>query len=477
MTFWAILILMVLVAGLVAYVGDLVAKRVGKRHWRLLGLRPRASATLVAVGTGVLIALGAFGAFFLVVRDARETILQAEAIRQERDRLRTEVERLEWRAGAMFSQNEQLRTERDEFERNNNLLARQLTQNLELQQQTRQELEGVLVEREILRQEVGKLQAAGAEQRRSLEELKQIRQNLQQEKDRLEASRAELLAQSRRVEQRLRQLETASTEAQARLVSLQARTRELERQLRQLEAEKRSLEGDVAVLGTGGQAQDSSENTSRMLEAAQRENQALRTRLLETQQEVQQLRERNRLIAASLDQSLRMSLLAEQQVVPGNEQAALGEVTRRADNRLRLIGLRGMEVVDQPSLNNLKPGLLLARIQNISSEGRVRVVIEYRAREQAFAEGEVLAYTTLLLPASMGEMRRKFNALGQMAEDRLSALGWVPEKLAQGGIALEEFVSLASQLTGRRGGTRVAVVALANLYPTEPPRLGLRVLP
>jgi uncharacterized protein (DUF3084 family) len=91
MTFWAILILLVLVAGLVAYVGDLVAKRVGKRHWRFLGLRPKTTATLVAVATGVLIGLGAFGAFFLLVRAARETILQAEAVRQGRDRLRTEV--------------------------------------------------------------------------------------------------------------------------------------------------------------------------------------------------------------------------------------------------------------------------------------------------------------------------------------------------------------------------------------------------
>lgn len=477
MTFWAILILMVLVAGLVAYVGNLVAKRVGKRHWRILGLRPRATATLVAVGTGMLIALGAFGAFFLVVRDARETILQAEAVRQERDRLRTEVKRLEWRAASMFSQNEQLKTERDEFERNNTLLARQLTLNLELQQQTRQELEGVLVEREILRQEVEKLQATSTEQRQSLAELKQIRLNLQQEKDRLQTNHTELLAQSRRVEQRLRQLETASAEAQARLVSLQARTRELEGQLHQLEADKRRLEGDVAVLGSGGQSQASSESTNLILEADQRENQALRTRLLETQREVQQLRERNQLIVASLEKSLHMNLLAEELVMPGNEQVALGEVTRRAGNRVRLIGLRDMEVVEQPSLNNLKPGLFLARIQNISSEGQVRLVIEYRAREQAFAAGEVLASTTLVLPASMTEMRRKFNTLGQAAEDRLTTAGWVPEKLAQGGIALEEFVSIASQLSGRRGGARVAVVALGNLYPTEPPRLGLKTLP
>ena len=485
MTFWAILILLVLVAGLVAYVGDLVAKRVGKRHWRFLGLRPKATATLVAVATGVLIGLGAFGAFFLLVRDARETILQAEAVRQERDRLRTEVNRLESRAASTFIQNEQLKAERDEFEKNNILLARQLEQNVELQRQTRQDLEEALIEREKLRQEAEKLKSASIAQRAALEQLRQIRLNLvqekeklQKEKDRLLADRSELLTQARKAEQQLHQFEAASREAQARLAGLQARTRELEGRLRQLEADKRNLEGDVAVLGGTGQTQaPQSDLASRALEALQRENSELRSKLLEAQRDQQKLRERNRLIAASLDKSLSMSLLAEELVTPGNEQAALSEVTRRADNRIRLIGLRGMEVVENPNLSNLKPGLFLARVQSISAEGRVRVVIEYRAREQAFAEGEVLASTTLVLPASMSEMRRKFSTLTQLAESRLSEAGWVPEKLAQGGIALEEFVGLASLISGKRGGTRIAVVALGNLYPTEPPRLGLKVLP
>ncbi|MGK0617626.1 DUF3084 domain-containing protein [Meiothermus cerbereus] len=483
MTFWAILILLVLVASLVAYVGDLVAKRVGKRHWRFLGLRPRATATLVAVGTGVLIGLGAFGAFFLVVRDARETILQAEAVRQERNRLRAEVERLESRAASIFSQYEQLKTERDEFEKNNILLARQLTQNVELQRQTRQDLEQALVEREKLRQEVEKLQAASATQREALEQLRQIRLNLLQEKDkllrekaRLLASGEELSAQALKAEQRLREFEAASREAKANLVRLQARTRELESRLQQLEAEKRNLEGDVAILGGASVSSAPSEH-SRLLEALQRDNLELKNKLVEARRELQQLRERNQVIAASLDKSLRMNLLAEEQVVPGNEQMALIEITRRVDNRVRLIGLRGVEVMENPTLTNLKPGLFLARIQSVGTDGRARVVIEYRAREQAFPQGEVLASTALVLPASTGEMRRKFGALSQVAENRLAAAGWIPEKLAQGGIALEEFVSLASQLSGKRGGARIAVVALDNLYPTEPPRLGLKLLP
>lgn len=498
MTFWAILILLVLVAGLVAYVGDLVAKRVGKRHWRFLGLRPKATATLVAVATGVLIGLGAFGAFFLLVRDARETILQAEAVRQERDRLRNEVTRLESRAASIFSQYEQLKAERDEFEKNNTLLAKQLAQNVELQRQTRQDLEDALIEREKLRQEVEKLEAERNSLRQAQAPLRQALATLQSEKAQLLSGRDQLLAQADRAKWQLGQLEAAGRnaqnqlrklqsekqrleqarrEAQARLTGLQARTRELEARLQQLEADKRNLEGDVAVLGSGATLAPPSDTSSRALETLQRENGDLRNKLLEAQRELQQLRERNRLMAANLDKSLHMNLLAEELVEPGNEQLALDEVTRRADNRVRLIGLRGLEVVENPKLNNLKPGLFLARIQSISTEGRVRVIIEYRAREQAFAEGEVLAATTLVLPASMSEMRRKFNALSQQAENRLTGAGWVPEKLAQGGIALEEFVGLASQLSGKRGGARIAVVALDNLYPTEPPRLGLKLLP
>ena len=92
MTFWALLFLVLFLSALVAYLGDKVAKGAGKRHYRLFGLRPRQTATLVAVFTGVGIALLSYLGFLLVFRDAREVILQAEAIRAERDRLK-ELER------------------------------------------------------------------------------------------------------------------------------------------------------------------------------------------------------------------------------------------------------------------------------------------------------------------------------------------------------------------------------------------------
>ena len=68
MTFWALLFLVLFLSALVAYLGDKVAKWAGKRHYRLFGLRPRQTATLVAVFTGVGIALLSYLGFLLVFR-------------------------------------------------------------------------------------------------------------------------------------------------------------------------------------------------------------------------------------------------------------------------------------------------------------------------------------------------------------------------------------------------------------------------
>jgi len=49
--------LIVIVAGVIAYVGDRVGHQVGRKRLTLFGLRPRYTSTIVAVGTGMLIAL------------------------------------------------------------------------------------------------------------------------------------------------------------------------------------------------------------------------------------------------------------------------------------------------------------------------------------------------------------------------------------------------------------------------------------
>jgi len=53
----AVVFLIVIVAGFVAYIGDRVGHQVGRRRLTLFGLRPKYTSTIVAVATGMLIAL------------------------------------------------------------------------------------------------------------------------------------------------------------------------------------------------------------------------------------------------------------------------------------------------------------------------------------------------------------------------------------------------------------------------------------
>ena len=233
----------------------------------------------------------------------------------------------------------------------------------------------------------------------------------------------------------------------------------------------------LIATSTSASEQPAAENPLRVqLEAARTENLQLRSNLQTAQRDLQQARDRGRQITASLDKALGGAALAETPSLPGFEQDNLGELLRRAETRARLMGLRGVEVTENAVASG-QAGLLIARVIGVSPEGRARVRVEFRMREQIFSNGEVLVTGNLTLPTSNAEMQRRLEALGGQAQERLTQANWIPEKLEQGGIALQEFITLAKQLEGKRGVMRVAVVALSDLYPTEAPRLGLRLLP
>jgi len=95
-----------IVAGVVAYVGDRVGHQVGRRRLTLFGLRPKYTSTIVAVGTGMLIALSVTVAaliasefvrtafFRLGEINARIHSLQVQAAAQEQELKTTRNRRL-----------------------------------------------------------------------------------------------------------------------------------------------------------------------------------------------------------------------------------------------------------------------------------------------------------------------------------------------------------------------------------------------
>ena len=93
----ALVLAIVIVAGVIAYIGDRVGHQVGRKRLTLFGLRPKYTSTVVAVATGMLIALSVTlaaligssyvrTAFFRIGQlNAQINQLQAQAVAQENE--------------------------------------------------------------------------------------------------------------------------------------------------------------------------------------------------------------------------------------------------------------------------------------------------------------------------------------------------------------------------------------------------------
>src|SRR5689334_15483076 len=68
----------VLMGGIIAYNGDLIGRKYGKRRVSLFNLRPKHTAILITSVTGVFISAVTTGVMFLLVKPVREIILEGE---------------------------------------------------------------------------------------------------------------------------------------------------------------------------------------------------------------------------------------------------------------------------------------------------------------------------------------------------------------------------------------------------------------
>ncbi|HQK95974.1 MAG TPA: DUF3084 domain-containing protein, partial [Armatimonadota bacterium] len=93
MTPTVIIVAIALVAagGLIAYIGDTIGKRLGRRRATLFGLRPRWTAILVSTTTGVLIALMSLGILLTFSGRVREALTRYDALKSDIDQAQKDL--------------------------------------------------------------------------------------------------------------------------------------------------------------------------------------------------------------------------------------------------------------------------------------------------------------------------------------------------------------------------------------------------
>ena len=83
--------ILILVSGLVAFIGNLVGRAIGRRRLTLLGVRPRYTAQIVTVLTGMMITVVTLAAVLLASRDARQALFHLQEVQQQTRALEAQI--------------------------------------------------------------------------------------------------------------------------------------------------------------------------------------------------------------------------------------------------------------------------------------------------------------------------------------------------------------------------------------------------
>ncbi len=86
-----LILVLILLSGVIAYVGDFLGRRIGKRKLSVLALRPRYTAILISIITGVLISAVTLAILSVASQDVRTALFGMEELKKKLESLNQEV--------------------------------------------------------------------------------------------------------------------------------------------------------------------------------------------------------------------------------------------------------------------------------------------------------------------------------------------------------------------------------------------------
>ncbi len=103
-----VILTLLTLGGFVAYIGDLLGRRMGKKRLSILGLRPKHTAVVLTVLTGVLITLITFGAAMLSIPVFRQVVFQGERLANQNQIIQAKNRALEGQNRSLADENNKL---------------------------------------------------------------------------------------------------------------------------------------------------------------------------------------------------------------------------------------------------------------------------------------------------------------------------------------------------------------------------------
>ena len=127
---WVMLIVLSVMGGIIAYLGDKIGSRVGKRKIKLFGLRPKYTSILVTILTGISIAVITLGVMSILSENVRIALFGMHQLQMQKAQLEAQRDELQQQAKDL---GKELDDKNELIASNEELLKKQQTQ-LDLQQ-------------------------------------------------------------------------------------------------------------------------------------------------------------------------------------------------------------------------------------------------------------------------------------------------------------------------------------------------------
>jgi uncharacterized protein (DUF3084 family) len=250
-----VLVLAILVlGGILATMGDRIGTKVGKSRLSIFNLRPRKTAALVTIVTGLIISATTLGVLLITSSQLRDGLFRLESIRAELADAQAQKQMIETELDDAQAQREEAQAELDIINRSLSAsLFKQAETEKQLEtaqaqlQQTKETLNQVLEQEQELIDEVASLLS-------EQEDILAQSEQLKLESDKLRGERSELSASLEKITSDRQALREKIDSAQNRLNEISTQRSELAREVENLEYSRDRLAESIRALRQGSVA-------------------------------------------------------------------------------------------------------------------------------------------------------------------------------------------------------------------------------
>lgn len=451
-----------LLGGIVAAFGDRLGTKIGKARLRLFNLRPRQTAMVITVVTGMLIAGLTLGILFSLSKSLRRGIFELDDILKETRQIKEELNQV--------GKEKQQVQQQLELVKNDQVKAAQNLEAINLDfDQSKQQLKKISGKAKGLKQELNSL--LGERQKR-LEQLNQLQQ------------------QSQKLQSQLQQREIKIANQDQILARKESRLQALEEQQQVLQSQVQSRDDSIANLDKAISAADLSlKLRTKRLKQLESQLEFLSRDVAVLEQSYQELREKK--IAIIKGQVLSSAVVRI--VDPKAAKSAIDSLLRQANsNAVKATQFNGTDTKQRiVNITSSQVEQLEAQIQDgqdyvlriisagnyVQGEKEVRVFADLALNKQIFKAGEEIATVSIDSGnITRKEVQERLNWLLSVSQFRAQRAGTLGE-IEIGNNQIEGIVNFVNQVTEETEPVNeIKAIVIENTYTSGPLKLNFVVI-